>query len=153
MSGVVGKLVAQGTGALLQSRQFLGCLAAGFLRCLELRQTCGDLVKLRLCLRGASASCICLLCSIEVAGELLALCLGPIKRLHRLVVTCVKQLFFGFEGLKDVSGLQRVPLDPIGKEGLGLVAVLHASQGLPGKQLRLMAAVFATFGKVFALFA
>ena len=79
--------------------------------------------------------------------------MGLIKRLRRLVVTCVKQLFFGFEGLKGVSGLQRVPLYPIGKEGLGLVAVLHASQSLPGKQLRLMAAVFATFGKVFALFA
>ena len=79
--------------------------------------------------------------------------MGPIKRLRRLVVTCVKQLFFGFEGLKCVSGLQRVPLDPIGKEGLGLVAILHASQGLPGKQLRLVAAVLATFGKVFALFA
>ena len=68
-------------------------------------------------------------------------------------MTCVKQLFFGFEGLKCVSGLQRVPLDPIGKKGLGLVAVLHAPQGLPGKQLRLVAAVLAALGKVFALFA
>ena len=73
VSSVVGELVAQGTGALLQPRQLLGCLGAGFLRRLELRQAHGNLVKLRLCLRGANAGRICLLSSVEVARELLAL--------------------------------------------------------------------------------
>ena len=79
--------------------------------------------------------------------------MGVIKGLRRLVVACIKQLSFGFEGLECVSSLQSVPLNPIGKKHSGLVAVLHASHGLSGKQLRLVAAVLAALGKVFALFA